>query len=57
MTLRLASNKPQISSKPTLNNTYVTQCKRCGRGVYERQAWFWSRNPLGIVHLVCEVPS
>lgn len=56
--MNLQSNKPQLAGKTsTLVNTYVTQCKICGQGVFSSQLWHWSVNPIGIVHTACVVKS
>lgn len=34
-------------------NLYVSQCNVCGQGVFQNQAWVFSRRPLGIVHTDC----
>ena len=53
--MNLQTNKPSLAGKSSLQNTYVTQCKICGAGVYEKQAWHWSVRPIGIVHTDCVV--
>jgi hypothetical protein len=40
-------------SKGRLDNTYRSQCKVCGFGIYTGQAAKFSRKPLGLCHVEC----